>query len=278
VTSLIQTSIRRANQADRAAFIPFMTAGFPYERTCRDIIVALDEAGADVIEVGLPFSDPLADGPVIQAAGTRALAGGMTPEGAFSLISKIAQKVRSPLVLMTYVNPMIRMGLDRFAERAKDAGVSGVIVPDLPLEEAEEWTSIAEKRGLDSILMAAPTTPRERTARIARNSKGFLYYVSTTGTTGGALTISSELQQRLTETRQLSPVPVAVGFGVSTPEQAAALADHGDAVIVGSALIRAVDSETTAARQTAAAAAFAESISHALKRLTHADPERSSNS
>jgi tryptophan synthase alpha chain len=217
MTGAISKAVRSADHEGRCAFIPFMTAGFPHERTCRDILFALDASGADVIEVGLPFSDPLADGPVIQAAGKRALDAGMTPSGTFDLIAKVAPEVKAPLVLMTYVNPVIRMGMDRFAQMALDSGVSGVIIPDLPLEEAEEWRRISEDMGLDAILMAAPTTPPERTARIAARSKGFLYYVSTTGTTGGDLTISSELRQRLNETRRVSPVPVAVGFGVSTP-------------------------------------------------------------
>lgn len=277
MTSPIETSIRSANQQGRGAFIPFMTAGFPSEEICLDLIRVCDDQASDVIEIGLPVANPHMDGPVIRAACAKVLSNGMTPERAFSLIAKVASKARAPLVLMTYVNPMWRAGLKRFAAQAKDAGVSGLIVPDLPTEEAEEWTEIARERKLDTIFMVAPTTPLERAARIAGQSKGFLYYVSTTGITGGALNVSEELQRRLSETRRLSPVPVAVGFGVSTPEQAAALADHADGVIVGTAFIRAVESETVPSRQVGAVSALASGIVGALKRGTFAEQKRSAS-
>ena len=228
-----------ARASGSRAFIPYMTAGYPDMGAFMDIMTALDESGADVVEIGLPFSDPMADGAVIQESGGRALAMGMTPAKVLDLVARTRARMERPLVIMTYFNPILQMGLEDFARRACEAGASGVIVPDLPVEEADDWREIADKIGLDPIFMVAPTTTPERLERILPACRGFLYYVSMTGVTGSELMLSGDLAERLKKVRAESPVPVAVGFGVSTPDQARALSSAADGVIVGSALIKA---------------------------------------
>lgn len=264
--SIIEASIRRATAANRCAFIPFLTGGFPSPATCVDILSSLADAGADVIEVGLPFSDPLADGPTIQQASQIALKGGVTPETVFDVIAHAGSKVKCPMVLMTYVNPVFRMGVEEFALRAKDSGVAGVIVPDLPPEEADEWLEAANKNNLDTIFLVAPTTPPERKRHIISKTRGFLYYVSMTGVTGSGCTLSDETMNDIHETRNSSHVPVAVGFGISTPEQAKELSGVADGVIVGSAIIREIQAHDSSKDQVDAALRLAASLSKALIR------------
>ena len=264
--STIEAAIRRANQQRRCAFIPFLTAGFPDRSTCVEILVALADSGADVIEVGLPFSDPLADGPTIQSAGKQALDSGVTPDVVLEIVAAAKKRMSAPVVLMTYLNPILRAGAENFAAKAREAGVSGVIVPDLPPEEADDWLEAAAKHELDTIFMAAPTTPLDRVKTIAGRTSGFLYYVSMTGVTGSALVVSGEVLSHIEQVRGLSRVPVAVGFGVSTPEQARTLSDTADGVIVGSALIREVQSQREPAEAVRAAGRLAASLSAALYR------------
>ncbi len=240
--SAVEQAIRTANSEGRCAFIPFFTGGYPDEATCVEILAALGDAGSDVIEVGLPFSDPLADGPTIQASSQRALEQGITTEAVFRIVEKARRRVSCPLVVMTYVNPVFKMGVDSFAQRAQDAGISGVIIPDLPPEEAEPWQAAAGNHALDTIFLVAPTTPLPRLKTISRASRGFLYYVSMTGVTGSDFTVTPELLEGLRAAREVSSVPVAVGFGISTPEQAQALAPAVEGVIVGSALVKAAGS------------------------------------
>jgi tryptophan synthase alpha chain len=220
------------------AFLPFVTAGFPDPATSRKAILTLDREGADVIEVGIPHSDPLADGPVIQQSSSAALREGMTTEGAMELVASLAGEVSSPLVFMTYYNLVLNYGLNDFAQRAGGAGVSGVIIPDLPPEEAGEWKSSADRFGLDTIFMVAPTTPESRMELIDGLTEGFLYYVNICGTTGGPFGDPRELQKRIAGARRRSSVPVAAGFGVSSPKDATLLATAADGVVVGSLLLR----------------------------------------
>jgi len=238
VSATIAQAFAAAAAAGRAAFVPFVSGGFPSPDACAHLVLALDALGAEVIELGVPFSDPLADGPVIQAASHRALTAGMTPAGVLDLAAGLAPRIRAALVLMTYYNPVVRMGLGEFARRAAGAGAAGVIVPDLPPEEAGPWREAAGAAGLDTIFMAAPTTPQKRLPLILEACRGFLYYVSLTGVTGAALNLDGGAMAKLAAVRAKSPLPVAVGFGVSGPEQAAALAGAADGVIVGSALMR----------------------------------------
>lgn len=266
----IQSAIDKALKAGRCAFIPFLTGGFPDPDTCVRMIKALADNGADVIEVGVPFSDPLADGPTIQTASRKALDRGVTPQVVFDVVGQAAKQTTCPIVLMTYFNPVLRMGLQQFAHRAIDVGAAGVIIPDLPADEAAEWMEASASVGLDTIFLVAPTTPPDRMKLIASLSKGFLYYVSTTGVTGRACAITDEMVAQINLAKSLSPVPVAVGFGISEPDQARSLAPLVDGIIVGSAFIREIQAHDTTDDQVAAVSRLAASLSAATGRM-HGD-------
>lgn len=221
----------------RAALMPYLMGGFPDVATSDAIAQAYADGGADLVELGIPFSDPIADGPVIQAAATRALASGATVEDVLGIAGRLAARV--PVVLMTYANLVLARGIERFAADAAAAGVSGVIVPDLPLEEAPAALEAFDAAGLALVPLVAPTTTEERLARIGARARGFLYTVSVTGITGERASLSEEFAQVVARAKAHTDVPVALGFGISTPEQAAAAAEAGaDGVIVGSRLVR----------------------------------------
>ncbi len=227
----------RAN-GRRAALMPYLMGGFPDLDTSRRIGLAYADAGADLVELGVPFSDPLADGPVIHAAGTEALRAGVKLHDVLEVGRAIAERV--PVVVMCYTNLILARGLERFADALLEVGASGLIVPDLPFEEARATLSACDERGLALVPLVAPTTPEERLARIGAQARGFLYTVSVTGTTGERTTVGSGLAGVVQRARASTTVPVAVGFGISTAEQASAAADAGaDGVIVGSRLVRA---------------------------------------
>jgi tryptophan synthase alpha chain len=227
----------RAN-GRRAALMPYLMGGFPDLETSRAIGLAYAQAGADLVELGVPFSDPLADGPVIHAAGTAALRAGATLPGVLEVARTIAERV--PVILMCYANPIFVRGLERFAGALTGAGVSGLIVPDLPLEEATDVRGACRRRGLALVPLVAPTTPAERLERIGAGATGFVYTVALTGTTGERAEVDGGLREIIARAAAHTSVPVAVGFGISTPEQAAAAAAAGaDGVIVGSRLVRA---------------------------------------
>ena len=227
----------RLREAGRRALIPYVTAGDPSLEVTGRLVLALAERGADLIELGVPFSDPLADGPTIQRASQRALQGKTTLRGILALVRDLRPKTAIPLVLMTYYNPIHAYGEEKFLEHAKEVGVDGVIVPDLPPDEGGPFLDRAEKAGIDAILLVAPTSPDERVRMIAARSRGFIYYVSLTGVTGSRDRLAADLAAKLDHLRALTDRPIAVGFGISTPEQAALAARHADGVIVGSALI-----------------------------------------
>jgi tryptophan synthase alpha chain len=227
-----------AAASGRAALMPYLMGGFPSLDASAAIGEAYADAGADLVELGVPFSDPLADGPVIHAAGTRALAAGATLHGVLGVAERIAERL--PVVLMCYVNPILARGLERFADELVAAGVSGLIVPDLSNEESGPIRAACDAAGLALVPLIAPTTPADRMAAIVRGARGFVYTVSVTGTTGERAAVDGSLASVLGRAKANSPVPVAVGFGISTPDQAAAAADAGaDGVIVGSRLVRA---------------------------------------
>lgn len=278
MTSLIEETLFEARRQGRSTFMPFLTAGFPDSSTCVEILAALAENGAGVIELGVPFSDPVADGPTIQWANRRALDNGMTPAGVFRIVAEARQLMSCPIVLMTYVNPLLRMGFEEFAMRAGDAGVAGVIVPDLPPEEADEWLAAAEAAGLDTILLVAPNTSRERLKLIIEKTSGFLYYVATTGVTGSRFAVSPEILALVEYTRSESTAPVAVGFGISTPEQARVVGRVADGVIVGSALIQEIGSKSGSAEQVAAASRLAVSLAGALEHVSEDGTNRDTRS
>jgi tryptophan synthase alpha chain len=227
-----------------AALIPFITTGDPDIATTEALILEMDRQGADLIELGLPFSDPLADGPTIQASSQRALRHNINAKDLFGLVEKVREKTDIPLVLMGYYNPILQYGLSAFAKDAATSGLDGTIVPDLPLEEAKDWMAVAKPQELANILLVAPNTPADRVRKIARATHGFLYYVSVTGITGARAQLPTELSQGLNGIKQLTNIPVAVGFGISKPAQVSMLSAVTDGIIVGSAIIKLIEAHT----------------------------------
>lgn len=225
----------------RKAFIAFVTAGDPSLERTVEIALELERGGVDVLELGVPFSDPLADGPVIQRASERALRGATTLTGVLDCARRIRERSALPIVLFSYLNPLLRHGLERLARDARAAGVDGVLVTDLPPEEADEWLAIARAAELDTIFLASPTSPDERLRRIAEASRGFVYAISRTGVTGEREALSSDAKPLLGRLRALTREPVALGFGISTAEQVRAAAALADGVVVGSAIVRFVE-------------------------------------
>lgn len=221
------------------AFISFVTGGDPDLETSEKLIVAMEKAGADLIEIGIPFSDPIAEGPVIQEANERALAAGCTTDRLFDMVERVRRTVSVPLVFLTYINPIYTYGKQRFMERCRRAGIDGIIVPDLPFEEKQELAPDCEAYGIDLISLIAPTS-KERICMIAKEAKGFIYCVSSLGVTGVRAQINTNIGEMVAHVREVCNVPVAVGFGIATPEQAAAMAAVSDGAIVGSAIVKLV--------------------------------------
>lgn len=261
-TDRIAEAFARARANGRsAALMPYLMGGFPRLDESREIGLAYARAGADLIELGVPFSDPLADGPVIHAAAITALETGVTLPGVLEAGRAIAEQV--PVVVMCYVNPILARGPRRFADALAAAGVSGLIVPDLPLEESSEMRRACDDRGLALVPLVAPTTPDDRLARIGASARGFLYAVALTGTTGERAGVDGSLRALIERAAAHTAVPVAVGFGIGTPQQAAAAARAGaDGVIVGSRLVRAAgESPEPAAAVSELVGAFAAALS-----------------
>ena len=234
----IAAAFAAASAAGRAALMPYMMGGFPDHETSLAVADAYADGGADLVELGVPYSDPLADGPVIHAAGTTALNAGATFDSVLEICARLAERVA--VVAMTYANMAIARGPEKFAADLADAGASGVIVPDLPPEEGGELAAALRGAGLALVPLIAPTTPPERRARIAREAEGFIYVVSDTRTTGERDELPAHLEELVKGTRAEASVPVAVGFGIGTPEQAATVGRVADGVIIGSRLVRAV--------------------------------------
>ena len=226
-----------ASHGKRAALMPYLMGGFPDLDGSRAAALAAADAGADLIELGVPFSDPLADGPVIHAAATAALGAGASLDGVLGVCEAVAPRV--PVVLMVYANPVLAQGVERFTERAAAAGAAGMIVPDLPHDEAGPLRDACDERGLALVPLAAPTSTDERLAAIGRDARGFVYTVSLTGTTGERAELPPELGRTVERVRATTDLPVAVGFGVSTAEHARAVGELADGVIVGSRIVRA---------------------------------------
>lgn len=223
------------------AFIPFLTAGDPTLEISEQLILELDKAGADVIEIGIPYSDPLADGPTIQEAALRALHAGIRLPDVFEMVRRIRPQVKAALVLFTYANPVFQWGVERFFQTAQDVGADGVIIPDLPFEESEEALVFSAQTGVDLIPLVAPTS-QDRIAKICGQGQGFIYCVAALGVTGVRDTLSDDLPQIVANVRRHSELPIAVGFGVGTPEHAATIGKYADGVIVGSAIVKRVAS------------------------------------
>ncbi|TMQ14943.1 MAG: tryptophan synthase subunit alpha [Candidatus Rokuibacteriota bacterium] len=243
--SRLEATFARLRARGERALMPYFTAGDPSLAETRRLVAEAERRGADVVELGVPFSDPLADGPVIQRAGARALAAGATlPRVLESVATLRAEGVRLPIVLFTYYNPVLAFGLKSFARTAADAGADGVIVPDLPYEEAEPLRAEAEPAGLDLVQLVAPTSTPSRVRAIARVSRGFIYVVSVLGITGERPQLPPDLDAQVRTLRLVTTKPLCVGFGVSTPEQVAAVGRVADGVIVGSAIVRLIERHT----------------------------------
>ncbi len=238
--SRIAESFKELKERNEAALIPFVTAGYPDLQQSLRVILALAEAGADIIELGIPYSDPVADGPVIQRASQQARAAGMDLETFFSLVAGVRQKTRVPLVAMTYYNPVFVYGQKRFADNCRQNGIDGVIISDLPPEEGRDWLKIAVAAGLDTILLAAPTSTEERIRRVIDSTSGFIYCVSRPGVTGADQALSTSLRPRLERMRAITDKPLCVGFGLSTPEHIRQVAVLADGAVIGSALVRLI--------------------------------------
>ena len=221
---------------NKKAFIPFITCGDPDLETTGKIVREMEKSGADLIELGIPFSDPTAEGPVIQGANIRALAGGVTTEKIFAFVRELRQDVKIPLVFMTYANVVYSYGTEKFAASCAEVGIDGLILPDVPFEEKEEFAGVCSQYGLDFISLIAPTS-RDRIAMIAKEAKGFLYVVSSLGVTGMRSEITTDIGSIIQLIKENTDLPCAVGFGISTPRQAAEMAQWADGVIVGSAIV-----------------------------------------
>ncbi len=225
--------------ANGKAFIPFLTCGDPDLETTEKLIGAIAEAGADLIELGIPFSDPTAEGPVIQDANLRALSAGTTTDKIFDMVRRVRQTVSIPMVFMTYANVIFSYGADRFLKTAAEIGMNGIIVPDVPFEEKQEFEPLCQKYGLDQISMIAPTS-HDRIRAIAEQANGFLYCVSSLGVTGTRTAITTDIGAMVKLVKEVKDIPCAVGFGISTPEQAESMCRQADGAIVGSASVKLI--------------------------------------
>jgi tryptophan synthase alpha chain len=266
----IHAAFERLRRSGRKALIPFIMGGDPDLTTTTKLLIELEAAGADLIEVGIPFSDPLADGPVIQEASARALRRGATPPRVLAAIAAASRRLHIPVVALSYWNPIVQFGgranggPDAFVRAARRSGVSGVIVPDVPVDESAPLRACALRAGVSPILLAAPTSPPERLRAVARASDGFIYYVSVLGTTGARRQLPPTLVHGVRQLRVLTTKPICVGFGISTASQAARVAAIADGVIVGSALIQAMQRARGPRAAVRAAAAFVRRLRQAM--------------
>ncbi|XP_074570732.1 tryptophan synthase alpha chain-like [Curcuma longa] len=237
--STISDTFSRLKEQGKVALIPFITAGDPDLSTTSEALKILDSSGSDLIELGVPYSDPLADGPVIQAAATRALQNGTNFDGVISMLREVVPQLSCPISLFTYYNPILKRGVEKFMSIIEEVGVRGLVVPDVPLEENESLRKEAIKHNIELVLLSTPTTPPERMKKIAQASEGFIYLVATVGVTGARESVNSGVQSLLQEIKETTPKPVAVGFGISKPEHVKQVAGWGaDGVIVGSAFVK----------------------------------------
>jgi tryptophan synthase alpha chain len=263
--SRIEARFAKLRQENRAALVTFVMAGDPDFDTGLKIVEGLPGAGADVIEIGMPFSDPMADGPAIQAAGLRALKGGMTLRRTLELVKRFrARDKDTPIILMGYYNPIYRFGPEAFAAAAREAGADGMIVVDLPPEEEAELRPLATQAGLDTIRLIAPTTDDKRLPVVLRDASGFVYYVAVLGPTGTKSAAAAEVAAAVARIRKHTKLPVAVGFGIKTPEQAADIARIADAAVVGTALVQVIE-KAPAAKAPEAAADFVRALAMAVR-------------
>jgi len=270
--SRIRDIFAELRRSGRGGFIPFITAGDPDLETSELLLIELAAAGADIIELGVPFSDPVADGEVIQRASERALRNGVTLREILACLARARERIDVPVVLFSYFNPLLQFGIDRLANEAKQAGIDAVLITDLIPEEAQSWAEALYQRGLDPIFLAAPTTSDKRLARIARQARGFIYAVSRAGVTGARDEMTRDAEALVQRVRSVSDLPVAVGFGVSTAEQVRKIWRFADAAVVGSAIVREIEKLTGSPNLVSRIGEFARSLlpekQSALERTT----------
>jgi len=261
----IEDRFAALRERDERALVAFITAGDPDLETTEALVPCLAESGADLIELGVPFSDPIAEGPTIQRASERALAAGATLRRILGMVGRLRARVDVPLLLMGYANPIHAMGPVPFAQAAAEVGVDGIIVPDLPPEEGEPYYAACRERGIDPVLLAAPTTSTERLAMLVERTRGFLYYVSLQGVTGAREALAHGIREKVALARRFGDVPICVGFGISTPEHAALIGEFADGVVVGSAFVDAIEAAESRSAAVDAVARLAAALKAPLR-------------
>lgn len=261
----IQSLFSRTKSDGRAALVAYITAGDPTPERTPAIVAALERGGVDLIELGVPFSEPIADGPVIQRGAERALRAGTNVHEVLEIARKIRETSQIPVLLFTYLNPVLRYGLEKLAADAKAAGVDGCLLTDLSVEEADNYVGAMRAAGLDTVFLAAPTSTERRLKLVAKYSTGFVYLVSRTGVTGERSSLSDALAPLIERTRAVTPLPVAAGFGISTPEQAGIVAKMADGVVVGSAIVRLIEKHADQATLESSLEQFAHSLRDKLR-------------
>lgn len=236
--SKIVKTFKELKRKNKKAFIPYIMSGDPSFEKTKEIVLLFEECGADIVELGVPFTDPLADGPIIQRASERALKNCVTLRKVIAFINDLRQYTQIPIALMTYYNPVFKYGEENFVKDAKDSGIDGVIIPDLPPDEAGNLIKLSKEVALDTIFLLAPTSTPSRIKKVAKASSGFIYYVSITGITGATILLDGSVEALITKIRQYTDKPIAVGFGISTADEASIVASVSDGVIVGSAIVK----------------------------------------
>jgi len=268
--SRIQKQFTELKRAGIRGFIPFITAGDPDLATTELLLVELASAGADIIELGIPFSDPVADGEVIQRASERALRNGVTLSDALDCVTRVRHRIDTPIVLFSYFNPLLQFGEERIGHSAKAAGIDGVLVTDLIPEEAQSWVEQLYQNNLDPIFLVAPTTSDERLARVAQQARGFIYAISRTGVTGARDSLPDDLPALLRRARAVTKLPLAVGFGISQPGHVSVLGGLADAAVIGSALVAEIENATATDSSSAAIDRAATALAARIHSLKHA--------
>ena len=265
MTGRIEQTFNSLKQNSQKALVVYLTAGDPDLETTRRLILNLQEAGVDILEIGVPFSDPTADGPIIQAASQRALYSGATLAGLLDMIETIRNDCTLPIVLFGYYNPIFSFGCERFAKRAKRAGVDGILVVDLPPEESRELRQYTDREDIDFISLVAPTTSDSRIRKISKNASGFLYYISITGVTGTAKPVVENINTDATRIRKITALPLVIGFGISTPAQASEIASYADGIVIGSAFVNLIEKNSGNKDLIQIASSFVRDIKNALR-------------
>ncbi|WAC06438.1 MAG: tryptophan synthase subunit alpha [Thermodesulfobacteriota bacterium] len=263
--SRIKAVFQNLKAENKKALIAYITIGDPHISVSKNIIRQLIESGADILELGVPFSDPTADGPVIQSAAQRALKTGVTLDDIMELVKEIRQFSQIPLILFSYYNPLFVVGAQEIARRAKEAGVDGLLVVDLPYEEAEELKKYTDQSNLDLIFLLAPTSNDERIKMISRKARGFIYYISMTGVTGSTLSGGQYIEEDIQRIKKYTKLPIAIGFGISNPEQAKAMGKFAEGVVVGSAIVRLIEEHGDSPQLLQKVGDFVASLKQALK-------------